>query len=183
MKREDVTQAVWVGPKMTSKRSRQSKDRLRWFDHYCREAGLPMEKWELKNLSMPPYQYRTEDEIAHWASQIKELRTQPKKKMGFLCWNDLIALGLYRQLAAKGLVPGTDVAVVGFDNHFAGAAWPPLASIGFNAEKLGEAAVEIALDILDQRKNRKRVRVPAAVEVPARLLMRRSLSKSEEAEA
>jgi len=180
MKRLGVNRAVWIGPEMTSERSSQSRDRLRWFDHYCREAGLPMEKWELKNLSLPPNQYRIESEISYWASQIRELRTQPEKNMGFLCWNDLIALGLYRELDIRELVPGKEVAVVGFDNHFAGAAWPSLASIGFNAEKLGEAAVEIALEILDQRKKGKQVDAAKTVEVPARLLMRSSLGEEAE---
>jgi len=117
-------------------------------------------------------------QIRHWAEQLAEKSIQPKQGMGFLCWNDLVALGLYRRLEAAGLRPGRDVAVVGVDNFFSEAAYPPLASIGFNSEKLGEAAVETAMSVFEQARSGRRRSETPLIEVPARLIVRESLGLS-----
>jgi len=178
MRRLGVERVVWVGPKHTSMHMGASLDRQQWLMRYCEEAALPLEVWNLESSPAVERVRTTEAEIAYWDSLIAQSGFVPKRKLGFLCWNDLVALGLYKHLNSLNLMPGRDVAVVGFDNHFAEAALPPLASIGFNAEKMGEAAVEMAVSILEQRRTGKRLRQTPVAEVPARLLMRASLNLS-----
>ncbi|MBO4338189.1 MAG: LacI family DNA-binding transcriptional regulator [Lachnospiraceae bacterium] len=55
------------------------------------------------------------------------------------CVNDPTAMGLYDVMRAKGLIPGKDIAVFGFDNaNIAGEMIPPLASIGTDGVTLGK---------------------------------------------
>lgn len=175
LKEAGVDQIVWVGIGKSSLNESATADRLRCLGCCCKEFSLSLETWILNAPHSPNSSFTVGEEIAHFATQLASSGFTPQRKMGFLCWNDLVALGLYEFLKAYKLVPGKDVSVVGFDNHFAEAALPPLASIGFNAEKLGEAAVEMAISVLEQRKNGKRMRTIPVVEVPARLIRRASL--------
>ena len=66
------------------------------------------------------------------------------------CVNDQVAVPLYRVLKERGLRPGTDIQVFGFDNtKFSGTMLPPLASIGAESETLGQKAVELLLRMMD----------------------------------
>ena len=59
-----------------------------------------------------------------------------------LCHNDLCALGVMLGLADRGLVPGRDVAVIGFDNIPEGAmSRPALSTVALGARAIGEEAV------------------------------------------
>jgi len=178
MIRSGVNEVVWVGPVEPETQPSSSSDRIEWLQAHCKDLALPLTVWKLNRPEGGGKGRSTTEEIDFWASQIVDSGHTPKAGMGFVCWNDLLALGLYQRLSAAQLVPGRDVAVVGFDNHFAEAALPPLASIGFNAEKLGEAAVEMALSVLEARKNGKRLRKMPAAEVSARLLLRESMKLS-----
>ncbi|MCC8051794.1 MAG: GGDEF domain-containing protein [Clostridiales bacterium] len=64
------------------------------------------------------------------------------------CVNDDTALGLYTELDRRGIVPGRDISILGFDDAPAGAkASPPLATILADPTQLGEASVRLALDV------------------------------------
>ena len=69
------------------------------------------------------------------------------------CVNDQVAVGLYRSLKKRGLVPGKDVYVFGFDNSFlAGKLIPPLASIGSDSITLGQKAIELLIDKMEGKE-------------------------------
>ena len=62
------------------------------------------------------------------------------------CVNDQTASGLYDVMLERGLTPGRDITVFGFDNTSMGADMvPPLASIGTDGETLGQKALEMLL--------------------------------------
>ena len=66
-----------------------------------------------------------------------------------LCVNDKMAETVYKVLTDRGIHIGRDVAVVGFDDlPFAAKLEPPLASVKADAYKLGERAVEKAVNYL-----------------------------------
>ena len=85
------------------------------------------------------------------------------------CVNDASASGLYDILREKGLEPGKDVYVFGFDNGpLAADLTPPLASVGANGMTLGQKALEMLLDQMDGKAVCSR-------KIPTRLFGRESL--------
>ncbi|MBQ9383994.1 MAG: substrate-binding domain-containing protein [Ruminiclostridium sp.] len=66
------------------------------------------------------------------------------------CVNDSSAVGLYKAMAKRGLVPGKDILVFGFDNtRMAGEMKPPLSSVGADNITLGQRAVEMLLGMIN----------------------------------
>ena len=85
------------------------------------------------------------------------------------CVNDQVAVPLYRVLKERGLKPGRDIQVFGFDNtKFSGTMLPPLASIGADGITLGEKAVELLLRMMKGETVQSEV-------LPTRLYGRESL--------
>lgn len=71
-----------------------------------------------------------------------------------ICVNDAVASAVYKVLNKHNKHIGKDIAVVGFDDlPFAEKLEPPLASVRADAFKLGEAAVEKALNFLSGVKD------------------------------
>ncbi|MBO4396526.1 MAG: LacI family DNA-binding transcriptional regulator [Eubacterium sp.] len=86
------------------------------------------------------------------------------------CVNDAVAEGLYDVMKSRGLTPGRDVLVFGFDNtRAAGELSPTLASIGSSGGKLGQIAVDMLLDIIAGKE-------VESVVVPTRLYGKESLN-------
>ncbi len=85
------------------------------------------------------------------------------------CVNDQVAVSMYDVLKERGLMPGKDVQVFGYDNtKFAGTMIPPLASIGADGPTLGQKAVELLLEKMEGRE-------VESVVLPTRLYGRESL--------
>ena len=85
------------------------------------------------------------------------------------CVNDQVAVPLYDVLKDRGITPGKDVQVFGYDNtKFAGTMIPPLASIGADGVTLGQKAVELLLEKMEGRE-------VESVVLPTRLYGRESL--------
>lgn len=63
-----------------------------------------------------------------------------------VCHNDMLAIGVLRRLAARGVRVPDEVSVVGFDDIF-GADFcnPPLTTVGERTQEAGAAAVEVLL--------------------------------------
>lgn len=79
----------------------------------------------------------------------KYLEKHPDLEAVF-CVNDDTALSVYEAMKNKNLVPGKDIYVMGYDNTIEGAkAAPSLSTVMADASKLGERALELALDLLD----------------------------------
>ena len=69
------------------------------------------------------------------------------------CVNDAVASGLYAAMQARGLKPGRDILVFGFDNtHLAGEMIPSLTSIGSEKETLGQKAFELLMKRINGEK-------------------------------
>jgi LacI family transcriptional regulator len=81
------------------------------------------------------------------ASAIGQLfRSKANAPTAVLCHNDLCALGAMLGLADRGLVPGRDIAVIGFDNIPEGAMHrPALTTVAIGAREIGEEAARLLL--------------------------------------
>ena len=85
------------------------------------------------------------------------------------CVNDSVAKGLYEALKKRGLMPGKDVQVFGFDNtRGASIMEPPLSSVGTEGATAGRKIMELLLSKLDGEE-------VESVCLPTRLYGRESL--------
>lgn len=84
------------------------------------------------------------------------------------CVNDAVAKGLYNVMEQRGMVPGRDILVFGFDNtKMAGEMIPSLSSVGLADCTLGQKALELLLEKISGGKVQ-------SARVPTRLYGRES---------
>jgi LacI family transcriptional regulator len=79
----------------------------------------------------------------------EELASRDRAQLptAIMCANDLIALGLLQEFAARGVRVPEDVALVGFDGlQWAASSTVPLTSVRQQREDLGTCAVRMLLD-------------------------------------
>src|SRR5690606_39334240 len=81
-----------------------------------------------------------------WSSDVCSSDLTPDPPTAVVCVSDLCAYGVLRALGERGLRPGHDVAVVGFDDTPA-AALPgiELTSVAQPVEQVGQAVVRLLL--------------------------------------
>jgi LacI family transcriptional regulator len=80
------------------------------------------------------------------AEAIKSLLARRRPPSAAVAFNDVIAFGIMLGLRQRGLEPGRDFAVVGFDDLAEAALWTPaLSTIAANPRAMGEAAAELLL--------------------------------------
>lgn len=88
-----------------------------------------------------------EDDIA--AARDAALDLLGRGITGFACVSDTVAIGVLHALAARGLVPGRDVGVTGFDDSLAAqVAWPGLTSVRQPLEEVAREIVGLLGDVL-----------------------------------
>lgn len=94
-------------------------------------------------------------------------KTQPTAAV---CYNDAVALGLMLGLVARGLRPGRDFALTGFDDiPEAALASPPLTTIATQPRERGRQAAQLLLSQLDAPHAK-----PRQTTAPAQLQVRDS---------
>jgi DNA-binding LacI/PurR family transcriptional regulator len=95
----------------------------------------------------------------------------PHQPDGVFAANDLMAVGALRVLQESGVRVPDDMGVAGFDDlTVATTADPPLTTIRHDIRRVGEAAVDMLLRLLDSDEGER----PESVIVPAPLVARRS---------
>jgi len=105
------------------------------------------------------------------AGAVAELfRTKRHAPTAILCHNDLCALGVMLGLADRGLMPGRDVAVIGFDNISEGAMYrPALTTVAIGARAIGEEAARLLLSRIKSPAG-----PPESIILPPKLIIRSS---------
>ncbi|MGE8217233.1 MAG: substrate-binding domain-containing protein, partial [Stenotrophomonas maltophilia] len=84
------------------------------------------------------------------AARTEELFARDPLPTAAVCYNDSVALGLMLGLASRGVRPGQDFAVTGFDDiSEAAVALPPLTTLTVNPRERGRQAAELLLQRLD----------------------------------
>ena len=89
---------------------------------------------------------RLEDDLVQGRAGCARLLDGPAPPTAFVCVSDTIALGAWTEITARGLVPGRDVAVIGFDDTAAAAALD-LSSVAQPLDEVADACL-VALDKL-----------------------------------
>ena len=80
---------------------------------------------------------------------IQRALSLPRPPTAVLCYNDIVAIGATRELNVRGIAPGRDFAVIGFDDiaeaeHNA----PPLTTINADTRELGRHCAESLLGLI-----------------------------------
>jgi DNA-binding LacI/PurR family transcriptional regulator len=112
------------------------EDRRAGWKQACQAAGLPTD-----GLCA-----RLEDDLALGREACAGLLGRAEPPTAFVCVSDTIALGAWTEITARGLVPGRDVAVIGFDDS-AAATVVGLTSVAQPLDEVADACLA-ALDKL-----------------------------------
>lgn len=85
-----------------------------------------------------------------------------------VCVNDATALNLYGELQRRGIRPGRDISILGFDDSLgASRANPPLASVSADPAALGHQALLAIMNVLDGQE-------AGSIEIPTKFVRRGS---------
>jgi LacI family transcriptional regulator len=141
--------------------SSSCRERRRGYAEALGEAGIRPE---------PDWLIETVPSRLDAAARIDALFAPAPAPTAAVCYNDAVALGLMLGLAARGITPGRDFAITGFDDiPEAAVSTPPLTTLAADPRARGRQAAERILE---------RVRRPDldAVRgiVPVRLIIRAS---------
>lgn len=125
------------------------------------EAGMPVQ---------PAWLIETSPSRLDAAARAGELFALDAVPTAAVCYNDSVALGLMLGLASRGVQPGRDFAVTGFDDiSEASVASPPLTTLTVNPRERGRQAAELLLLRLDHPDA-----APARTVAPVQLRVRES---------
>ena len=95
------------------------------------------------------------------------------------CMNDIMAGGVYDRLEERGILPGKDISVVGFDNRDLSNYYkPPLTTIALPLSSIGYTACRVVIDMIEQRERGEEETAPekpGEVHEACRLLIRNSV--------
>lgn len=85
-----------------------------------------------------------------------------------LCFSDLLAIGALTELRARGLLPGRDFSVMGFDDlEEASYTFPPLSTVRIDLPLLGDTAARLLMGRIEVRD-----RPRESVTISAELIVR-----------
>jgi LacI family transcriptional regulator len=129
---------------------RQCRDRRQGVRKAVRSIAKT-KKVEVNELPVGALTVRHGEEVVE---RILEMKPRPTAVM---CANDLLALGVLRGLAARGVRVPEDLAVVGYDDLIFGSMLSPaLTSVRQPAFELGVAAAQLLLDEVRNPDHRHR---------------------------
>jgi LacI family transcriptional regulator len=87
-----------------------------------------------------------------------------------VCYNDMLAMALGAALRDRGICPGRDYSLIGFDDTQALHAVPPLTTVSHMFAEMGSAAV----DLLEEMITGDRPRPSSVTRVASKLVIRQS---------
>jgi LacI family transcriptional regulator len=115
-------------------------ERLEGYRDALLEAGIPFE---------PALVLETMPTREGGRQGIERGLAMPRPPTAFTCYNDIVAMGATRALAMRGIRPGKEIAVVGFDDiaeaeHNA----PPLTTVNADTRAMGARAAQSLLALI-----------------------------------
>jgi LacI family transcriptional regulator len=136
-------------------------ERLAGYLAALEEAGIAFDS-SLVIESMTSY--------AGGATALPQLLNLTEPATAALCFNDVVAIGMMRALAAAGVAIGKDFSVIGFDDiEEAKHMLPALSTVAVNARDLGSRAAQLLMRHLASGDFE-----PQAVLCPTTLVLRKS---------
>lgn len=91
------------------------------------------------------------------------------------CMNDLMAGGVYDRLEERGMMPGRDITVMGYDNReVSGYYKPPLTTVNLPLHDIGYCANEVIMGMLGKNEDSQ---FKPVYQIPCKLEIRESVAK------
>ena len=110
-----------------------------------------------RRITFTDKNYIEGDLTRHCHEQCRELLDNNPDVEAIFCVNDECAVALYEVLEERGLTPGRDIYVLGYDNsRVAGQMRPSLSSIWADPMELSRQAFDMALNLIRGRKTPSR---------------------------
>jgi LacI family transcriptional regulator len=139
-----------------------SRDRLRGFRDVIRRHGIRLDVSRIKHTEF--------DFASGYQEAVKLLRVEGGLTALF-CANDLIALGALKAAGEANVVVPTELSIIGFDDIFVSElVHPPLTTIRQPIHLLGDAAVELAVELIERGSHV----TPVHRQLPLELVVRES---------
>ena len=93
-----------------------------------------------------------------YRAALEILREPDKRPTALVCFNDMVAMGVYRAAHELGLSIPEDISVVGFDGvDFAALLGPPLTSVDIFPGESGEKAADLLVRVIKNETGRSPV--------------------------
>lgn len=140
-------------------RSRSNQQRLQGYRMALTEAGLPpITDW----VAISDEDYARTSDVATGQKMLSKLVTAGVT--GIFCYNDMVAIGALLACHELGIsVPG-DLSLVGFDGiALSGYVTPPLTTVSQPMLEIGCCAMQMLLDLLEEKTVENRVLSPFLV--------------------
>jgi LacI family transcriptional regulator len=133
-------------------------DRLAGFTKTLEAAGLS-----------PSHNVSTPVSRTAGVEAINGLLQERQPPTAAVCYNDIVAIGVMLGLRQRGLEPGQDFSVVGFDDIEEAALWiPPLTTVAARPKEIGRRAADLLLRAIeDPERKRESILVEPRLEVRA----------------
>lgn len=145
-----------------SEENSDASERRRTFEEVLRENGISFEARQFAQSDMSR-------RSVHVCAKL--LEDNPDLEAVF-CANDEVAMAMYEAMKKRGLLPGRDIFVFGYDDTVAASkADPSLSSIRADSAKLGEEALRMAMDMAAGKQIESRI-------VPTHFVLRDSFVRS-----
>ncbi|MCD7833367.1 MAG: GGDEF domain-containing protein [Lachnospiraceae bacterium] len=125
-------------------------------------------------LALPAHRYTEGDLSSNSDPAYRAFLDENPDLEAVFCVNDDTALGLYQEMHRRGLMPGRDLSVFGFDDTPASAkAFPPLSTVLADPNQLGEAALHAVLELCSGQPVKEH-------SIPTRFILRDSIRQGKE---
>lgn len=133
------TRLAYIGNALSG---RSNEDRLAGFREELASAGLGVPDGFVE--------FSPGGGPANGASAVERLLALPVTPTGFVCYNDMMAIGVLKALQERGLCIPQHVSVTGFDNiSFSAYTNPPLTTLDQPKRFIGAEASRLMLDLLN----------------------------------
>lgn len=127
-------------------RPRSNRIRLEAYRDALTESGIPF-RAELIRTAPPQHRYHSDD-VTDGQTLFSEL--VENGATAIFCYNDMIAAGVMLACRVSGINIPTQLSVIGFDDiELAQLVTPPLTTVHQPKLRLGQVAMEMALDLRD----------------------------------
>lgn len=139
---------AWVGPPESYNRTVAPRSQA--FHDAAKKAGL-----QSKEILCPFASHPEKETLAQRLDISRrafiEAEVIRNQVTGVVCFEESIALGIYAAAQELRISIPDDLSVIGFDDIFASTAWPPMTVVSHMLPELGRKAVEIAIDIIENK--------------------------------
>lgn len=172
------TALAFIGELIPNSQWKEQKLRLDFFDAAMKKEGMSVDR-DLFLLGEHPdisgrIKEQNFDQMSGYYGMEYLLEKKKGKFTGVLCANDLVALGAVNYLYEKGLKPGKDVSLIGFDDlDFSAFLMGGLTTIRQPFDELGRRAFRLLLEMVDEEKETE----PRQIVIPPELVVRSSVAR------